>query len=340
MSSVIELNIRQFTHGSELPEHEAEELLDAMITAENEALLSDLFVAWNNKGITENEIYSFAKIMRQRMSRVRSVHDTLVDIVGTGGSRSKTFNVSTAASFVVAGEGVAVAKHGNKAATSNSGSADVLTELGINPAVDAQTAERCLNDIGICFMFAPNYHRLSATLAKVRRGLGFPTIFNCVGPLCNPASAQFQLIGVWDKKLLPKMADALLRLGTRRSWVVHSEDGLDEISLCARTFVTEVSDSGITEFTISPDDFGMQIAEVGAFSTSSSEESAEVIMRILGGLHRYDAVQDLVLINAAAALCLTDRVDNFHDGVALAFDSISGGHAMKKMKSLSEAAPV
>jgi anthranilate phosphoribosyltransferase len=144
--------------------------------------------------------------MRGRMKRINSKHESFVDIVGTGGSKAKTFNVSTAASFVVAGAGVPVAKHGNKAATSNSGSADVLSELGIDPAVDAATAESCLNEIGICFMFAPNYHRLSPTLGKVRRGLGFPTIFNCVGPLCNPASAPHQLIGVWDVKLLPKMA--------------------------------------------------------------------------------------------------------------------------------------
>jgi anthranilate phosphoribosyltransferase len=147
--------------------------------------------------------------------------------------------------------GVPVAKHGNKAATSNSGSADVLSALGIEPAVNAATAERCLNEIGICFMFAPNFHRLSPTLGRVRRGLGFPTIFNCIGPLCNPASAPHQLIGVWDKSLVSTMANALARLGTRKSWIVHGEDGSDEISVSGPTFVAEVENGNVRTFELS-----------------------------------------------------------------------------------------
>src|SRR5205807_225756 len=155
------------------------------IRTSDEELLAGLFGAWNQKGISANEIYAIANLLRERCIKIKSRFETFVDIVGTGGSSAKTFNVSTAAAFVVAGAGVPVAKHGNRAATSSSGSADVLKELRVKSDIDPGVAEQCLNEIGICFMFAPNHHRLSATLGRVRRGLGFPTIFNCVGPLCN-----------------------------------------------------------------------------------------------------------------------------------------------------------
>ncbi|MGQ0540829.1 MAG: anthranilate phosphoribosyltransferase [Blastocatellia bacterium] len=329
------LNI--FLAGDEFSSDHIEPFFDALITESDETLLADLFTAWDKKGVAENEIYSIAKIMRERCTKVVSQHETFVDIVGTGGSKAKTFNVSTAAAFVVAGAGVPVAKHGNKAATSNTGSADVLSALGIEPAVDAATAERCLNEIGICFMFAPNFHGLSPLLAKVRRGLGFPTIFNCVGPLCNPANVPHQLIGVWSKDLVPKMANALARLGTKKSWVVHGSDGLDEISISGPTFVAEVEKSSIREFEVSPESFGMKVRSIESFKANSAEESAAIIKRIISGEHRFDPIQDIVLINAAAALCLTDRVDDFQAAVEFAFDSIGGGQAMRKLNSLAEA---
>ena len=192
MTSLLRKYRHEFTRGRSFDDAEGEHILDAMIESEDDALLASLFNEWNQKGIEEHEIFFLAKVMRERCIKVNSRHDKVVDIVGTGGSKVKTFNVSTAAAFVVAGEGVPVAKHGNKAATSNSGSADVLSELGVDHAVSPPEAERSLNEVGICFMFAPNHHRLSPTLAKVRRGLGYPTIFNCVGPLCNPANAPIQ----------------------------------------------------------------------------------------------------------------------------------------------------
>ncbi len=335
--SILNETIQTFRGGRDIEALDAEAVLDALIGESDELLLAEVFRAWNDKGIGEDEIYSIAKIMRERCTRVNSRHKTFIDIVGTGGSKVKTFNVSTAAAFVVAGARVAVAKHGNKAATSSTGSADVLLELGVEPAVDAETAERCLNEIGICFMFAPNFHRLSPTLGKVRRGLGFPTIFNCVGPLCNPASAPHQLIGVWDKTLVPKMAAALARLGTGKSWIVHGHDGLDEISLSGQTLVAEVSGSSIREFIIEPEDFGEKPQPIDSFKTDSPVESAAIIKRIFAGEHRFDAIQSLVLINAAAAFCLTGRADDLQEGMKIAFDSISNGHALKKLNDLAEA---
>ncbi|MEP7075820.1 MAG: anthranilate phosphoribosyltransferase [Acidobacteriota bacterium] len=333
-SSLLRTASESFRRGHDLSPSVTKPFLDALITESDEEILAGIFLAWNAKGIAEDEIYEIAKIMRERCTKVQSKHETFVDIVGTGGSKVKTFNVSTAAAFVVAGAGVPVAKHGNKAATSNSGSADVLSALGIEPAVDGAIAERCLEEIGICFMYAPNFHRLSPTLAKVRRGLGFPTIFNCVGPLANPANPPHQLIGVWEKSLLPKMAGALARLGTEKSWIVHGEDGLDEISLKGRTHVAEVQGEKVKQFEISLEDFGMAESGSKVPEVGSPLESASLITRILKCEHRFDPVQELVLINSAAALCLTDRVADLEAGRRVAFASVSGGHAMRKLHQL------
>jgi len=307
-----------------------------MISETDESLLSSLFVSWHRKGIEEHEIYSIAKLMRQRMKRVNSKHKTFVDIVGTGGSNAKTFNVSTAAAFVVAGEGVAVAKHGNQAATSNSGSADVLSELGVYQAVDPAVAGRSLNEIGLCFMFAPNHHRLSPTLAQVRRRLGFPTIFNCVGPICNPASAPNQLIGVWHKDLVPKMANALARLGTTRSWVVHGGDGLDEITLSGPTQVAVVDGTVVSEFEVSPSDFGFDAQTMAGIHAHDAVESASMIEKILSGFAKDEPGENIVLANAASAMYLSGRVADLKNAAKAATESIRSGKALAKLKALRE----
>jgi anthranilate phosphoribosyltransferase len=333
MISVCETYRDRFTRGDSFDESDAESVLDALIESNDEAMLASLFEAWNEKGIEEHEIYSFAKIMRKRCIRVNSRHDGIVDIVGTGGSKVKTFNVSTAAAFVVAGAGVPVAKHGNKAATSSSGSADALSELGINHDVGPQVAEKCLNAIGICFMFAPSHHRLSPTLSKVRSGLGFPTIFNCVGPLCNPANAQHQLIGVWDLDLVPKMAAALTKLGTTKSWIVHGENGLDEISIDGNTMVAEVNDGNVTEFTIEPSHFGVDPIDVEVDRATSPKDSALIIKQVLSSDPNGCAARDLVLMNAAAAIYVSGRSDDLKDAFEIARASVMSGKAMQKLES-------
>lgn len=334
--SILEETIERFRRGRDYELSDAEAVLDALIIEPDENLLVEVFRAWNQKGIGEHEIYSIARIMRERCTRIRSTRETYVDIVGTGGSRSKTFNVSTAAAFVVAGAGVPVAKHGNRAATSNSGSADVLSELGIEPTADAATAERCLNDIGVCFMFAPNFHRLSPTLGKVRRGLGFPTIFNCVGPLCNPAFAPHQLIGVWDKTLVPKMASALSRLGTKKSWIVHAADGLDEISLSGPTLVAEVDGEKVKEFEISPSDFGVEPQAAADLAVDTPSASAALIKNVLDPNRDPSAARDLVSINAAAAIRIAGGGEDLKDAFKLASDSIARGYALGKLESFIE----
>ncbi len=336
--SILNSTIEQFRGGRDIEPGDAEALVDAMIAESDEALLANVFHAWNRKGIAEEEIFAITKIMRERCTRVNSRHKILVDIVGTGGSKVKTFNVSTAAAFVVAGHGLAVAKHGNKAATSNSGSADVLVSLGVEPAVDAATAERCLEEIGICFMFAPNFHRLSPTLGKVRRGLGFPTIFNCVGPLCNPASATNQLIGVWSKDLVPKMANALARLETKKSWIVHGENGMDEISLSGKTFVAEVTGAEVRNLELTPEDFGVVREPTESLRVETPEQSAAIIRQTLEPNREYFAAKALVEINAAAAIFVSGYGENVCEAYEFASDSIRGGHAKKKLDELAAAA--
>lgn len=307
-----------------------------MINEMDEALLSSVFASWHRKGIEADEIYAIAKVMRDRCRKVNSRHETVTDIVGTGGSRSKTFNVSTAAAFVVAGEGVPVAKHGNKAATSNSGSADVLSELGVDHAVDPAVAERILNEIGLCFMYAPNHHRLSLTLAKVRRALGFHTIFNCVGPLCNPAGAQHQLIGVWQRDLVSKMADALARLGTTRSWIVHGSDGLDEITLNGPTHVAEVDGTKVREFEITPADFRFHAQTMAGIYAHDAVESASMIEKILSGFAKGELGEKIVLANAASAMYLSGRFADLKDATKAATESIRSGKAIGKLNALRE----
>lgn len=336
MSNVLHKTLEEFRVGRELGPDDAETLLDALIGETDESLMAGVFTAWKNKNIEEDEIYFFAKILRERGTKVNSRHETLVDIVGTGGSKAKTFNVLTAAAFVTAGTGVAVAKHGNKAATSNTGSADVLSALGVEPAVDAATAEKCLNEIGICFMFAPNFHRLSPTLGKVRRSLGFPTIFNCVGPLCNPAGAPHQVIGVWDKNLLPKIANALARLGTGKSWVVHGNSSLDELSIDGVSFVAEVENGTVREFEVSPEDFGIRRLESESLSCDSAEASGAIIRQIFQNGSETTAARSIVAMNAAAALFVAGHADDLSAAYRMADESISIGRANTKLQALAE----
>ena len=335
--SILHKTIELFQAGNELEADDAEPFLDALISEEDEPVLAQVFHTWHEKGITEDEIYYIAKIMRERCTRITSKHETFIDIVGTGGSKVKTFNVSTAAAFVVAGHGLPVAKHGNKAATSNSGSADVLSALGVEPAVDAATAQRCLNDIGICFMFAPNFHRLSPTLGKVRRGLGFPTIFNCVGPLCNPAAAPHQLIGVWDKSLVPKMANALARLGTKRSWIVHGEDGSDEISISRKTHVADVRGESVSTFVLEPADLGLERASVNGLEIKTPRESAEIVRAILNGKFADRPAEKIVLANAMAAVYISNGKLDIQQASSAVSEAIRSGAALRKLSELASA---
>jgi len=336
MNSQLEKFLGILAAGVDLSESEAVEFFTALQTeTENESLIAAALLALEAKGTTVDELYAMAKLMRSRAVRVNSKHGHFVDIVGTGGSSAKIFNVSTAAAFVIAGAEIPVAKHGNRAATSNCGSADVLSELSVNPAVDAATAEKCLNEIGICFMFAPNFHALSPILGKVRRELGKPTIFNNLGPLCNPANAPHQIIGVWRRDLVEKTARVLARLGTEKSWIVHGSDGLDEITLNGTTFVAEIADGKVKTFEISSADFGLENAAFN-FSKCSPSESAKIILDVLNNNQTDENARDTVLMNAAAAIYIAGKTNDLRNAFSVAVESLESGKALAKLESLKE----
>ena len=233
----------------DLSRDEAFELLEALLDAEaTDAQISGALVALAAKGETVDELTGMAEGLRSRAVRVISQHQCFIDTAGTGSSRAKTFNISTAAAFVIAGAGLPVAKHGNRAASSKSGSADLLTALGVNVSAIPSVSEKALDDIGICFMFAPLYHGATARVAGIRRQLGIHTTFNLLGPLSNPAGAPRQIVGVWRRDLAERLARVLVALGTEHAWVVHGEDGLDEITLAGRTHVTQIREVFVERF--------------------------------------------------------------------------------------------
>jgi anthranilate phosphoribosyltransferase len=333
MSDAIRHYVNEFRSRRDVDPYQAEAFFDIILAEKGEDLLTDLLTAWAAKGATEDEIYRFAKILRDRMQRVDTLGLECVDVVGTGGSRAKTFNVSTAAAFVVAGAGIPVAKHGNKAATSSSGSADVLTTLGIRVDVAPKKAEESLQKHGICFMFAPRHHSLSPTLAQARKRVASPTIFNCLGPLCNPAGAPFQLIGVFDEKLRMKMARVLARLGTKHSWIVNNIGSLDEIGLKGVTHVVDVDAEGVRTIEVTAADFGIH-DEGDVPMDLSALESASLIIDLLDNAAKGSAAERLVLINAAAAIYIAGKANDLETAYSVAEQSVRSGAAFDKLAAL------
>lgn len=336
-AAILEHYTADLLAGKSFLQDETREVFTALQAPDlEESLIAGLLTAWNKKGAATDEVFALASTMRQRAARVEHSVETFIDMAGTGGSKRKTFNVSTAAAFVIAGAGLPVAKHGNRAATSGSGSADVAAELGINILADPDKAAQCLSEIGICFMFAPAYHSLSPILGKVRRSLGFPTIFNMVGPLCNPADAPHQVMGVWDAEVLKIVPDVMARLGTKRSWVVNGS-GLDEVTLDGATEVVEVSGDSVRPRTVAPEDFGLETSEISHFAKVSPQTSADLVKDILSSKCSDRCTVDMVLINAAAALYVAGAASGLIEASRLARNSIDSGAALDKLQLLKEA---
>lgn len=321
----------------DLSRDEAFELLDALLDAEaTDAQISGALVALAAKGETVEELTGMAEGLRSKAVRVISQHECFIDTAGTGSSRAKTFNISTAAAFVIAGAGLPVAKHGNRAASSKSGSADLLTALGVNVSVIPLVSESALNEIGICFMFAPLFHGATARVAGIRRQLGIHTTFNLLGPLSNPAGAPRQIIGVWHKELAEKLAHVLAQLGTERAWVVHGEDGLDEITLVGRTYVAAAENGEVETFEIEPRDFGFEVGGIEHLRGGDADANAAIVSAVLEG-SRTDEARALVIMNAAAALFLGGAADDLKEAARMAADAIDSGAALRKLELLIEA---
>ena len=324
--------------GQSLRRDEAGYLLDALLDGDkaSDAQIGATLVALAVKGETMEELAGMATAMRSRAVRIQCRHERFIDTAGTGSSHAKTFNVSTAAAFVVAGAGLPVAKHGARAATSRTGSADVLTALGVQVNAATEVSEQCLNEIGICFMFAPLYHGATARVAGIRRELGVHTTFNLLGPLTNPAGAPSQIVGVWHESLVELLARTLAALGTTKSWVVHGFDGLDEITLANKTMVAEASNGNVRMFEIEPEDFGLRRASLGPMRGGDAANSARTIREILEG-ERRDEARDLVVINAAAALLVGGLAGDLVEGRRQAEKSIDCGAARAKLDELAKA---
>jgi anthranilate phosphoribosyltransferase len=327
----------RLVRGENLSRTEAATFLDALHDpAATDTHIAAALIALTAKGETVDELAGMAEAMRERATPLHSRHERFIDTAGTGSSAAKRFNVSTAAAFVIAGAGLPVAKHGARAASSASGSADVLEALGVNTAAAPDIVERCLNDHGICFIFAPLFHRATARVAQVRRDLGVHTTFNLLGPLTNPAHAPFQLVGVWDRLLVERVASALALLGVNEAWVVHGADGLDEVTITGETFVAAcAAPSRVQTFTIAPEDFGIQRRSIDR-RREGPAENARVIRAILDGDNNGDfsVARDLVVLNAAAALYLAGVANDFQNAAVMARESIDSGQAASKFEAL------
>jgi anthranilate phosphoribosyltransferase len=299
----------------------------------NQSQIAGALIALAAKGETFEELAGMAKVMRENSVKITSRQKNFIDTAGTGSSLLKTFNVSTAAAFVIAGAGLSVAKHGNRAVTSKTGSADVLTELGVKAASEAKVAEKCLNGAGICFMFAPKFHPILRRVGDIRRSLGVRTSLNLLGPLSNPANAPKQIVGVWHKSLVEPMAKALSLLGIEKAWVVHGSDGLDEITLSGETHIAEVQKDKISIFNLSPEDFGLKRGKINQLQADSPAESAKIIREVLSGKRR-DEARNLVVINAAAALVIGGIAKEPIHAARLAEQSIDSNSASIKLERL------
>ena len=327
-------SIASLMRGENYSRAEAARLLDALLDGEaTDGQIGATLIALKLKGETVEELAGLAEGMRARAVRVKSRHGLFIDTAGTGSSCAKAFNVSTAAAFVIAGAGLPVAKHGNRAASSRCGSADVLAALGVNVSVSPEISEHCLNEIGMCFMFAPLYHGATARVAGIRRELGVQTTFNLLGPLTNPARAPRQIIGVWDRNLVEPLARTLSLLGSERAWIVHGADGLDEVTISDKTFVAEASNGDVRTFEIEPEEFGFERGTLDALRGGGAEENAAIIRSVLSGARR-DEARTLVLVNSAAALHVGGLAGDLREAARLAEQSIDSGAAQMKLEQL------
>ncbi|MCY4305684.1 MAG: anthranilate phosphoribosyltransferase [Aestuariivita sp.] len=295
--------------------------------------IGGFLMALRTRGETIDEIAAAAAVMR---SCCKSVHapEGAMDIVGTGGDGKGTLNISTATALVVAGAGVTVAKHGNRNLSSQSGAADVLTELGVNVMVEPYIIEKALQEVGIGFMMAPMHHPATANVLPARAELGTRTIFNILGPLTNPASAKQQLIGVFARHLVRPMAETLAVLGTNRAWVVHGFDGTDELSIAGQSWVASLKSGTIEEFEIHPNDAGLTLHPLETILGGSPKQNANALKALLQGEH--SAYRDAVLLNAAAALVIADAAPSLYEAVRLAKDAIDSGAAKNKLTALAQ----
>ncbi|MEO1783572.1 anthranilate phosphoribosyltransferase [Thermodesulfobium sp. 4217-1] len=316
-----------------LSEVEAKGLMDNMMDARvTQSQIGAILIGLRMKRETPDELTGFVKSMREHVRKIKTRHPIAVDTCGTGGDGLKTFNISTASAFVVAGAGIPVAKHGNRSVSSSSGSADVLEKLGFNINLSPDVIEDCLNHIGIAFLFAPLLHPSMKNVAPMRRELGIRTFFNILGPLTNPAGVENQVIGVFDKSIMPTLAEVIKNLNPKHIYLVHGAGGMDELSLEGPNYVIEIKGDKSREFFIDPEQYKFQRVSSSEFVVENSDESAKKIMKVLRGEDSFD--KDIVVFNAAMAIMASDYTSNFEEALSMAKDSIDSKLALSKFETL------
>lgn len=326
--------LSRLIRGEDLSESEAADFFRALTDFNaNPAQMAGCLVALTAKGETFAELAGMARVVRQNTIKIRASHKNFIDLAGTGSSPAKTFNVSTAASFVVAGAGLAVAKHTSRAVMSKTGSADVLGHLGVKVSGEPTTAQTCLNGVGLCFMFAPKFHPDLLRVGDIRRSLGIRSPLNLLGVLSNPANAPKQVVGAWHSSLVEPLAQAFALLGTERTWVVHGGDGLDEVTLDGETLVAEAAGNKVRMFKLAPEDFKLSRGKIDHLRTESPAESAKIIKDVLSS-KRKDEARSLVVINAAVALLAAGIAHEPMHAARLAEQAIDSGQAQNKLDRL------
>jgi anthranilate phosphoribosyltransferase len=330
---VIQDAIAQLLDGRDLDAAAAKAAMDEIMSGEaTAAQTAGFLVALSAKGETADEIAGCAEAMRAHVVPVTPVREDLVDTAGTGGDGARTLNISTAAALVAAAAGAAVAKHGNRAVSSASGSADVLEALGFDLELEPERIAQSIDELGFGFIFAPAHHPGFRHAAPVRRELGVRTVFNVLGPLTNPAGARAQVVGVYSPELAPVIADVLCRLGARRAFVVHGAAGIDELSPAGPNLVYEVEEGSVRSRTIDPVDLGVERCAPEALRGGTPEENATAIRAVLGG--EGGGHRDAVLLNAAGAIAAAGHAEDLAEGLAIARDAVDSGAAAKRLESL------
>ena len=327
--------INQITRGAKLDREQATRAFQIIMNGgATPAQIAAFLVALKMRGESVDEIAGGAIVLRAKAPKFQGV-DGMMDTCGTGGDAKGTYNISTATAIVLAACGIPIAKHGNRAVSSKAGSADIFSELGLKLEAPTQVLEKSLADIGMCFLFAPQFHSAMKHVAPIRQELGMRTIFNLLGPLANPAGPKRQLLGVYDKAWCEPIAHVLKELGSEKAWVVHGSDGMDELTLCGKSHVAKLEDGQVTSLEVTPEDAGLEVVSSNALQGGTPAENAESLREILLGSK--GAFRDAVLLNAAAGLMIADKASDLKEGATIAAEAIDEGKAYKILQQVIEA---
>lgn len=328
--------IQKVVDGQDLTQEEAKQVMNEMLSGEStQAQLGAFLTAMRMKGETLQELTGFASVLKEKAEHIAPRTKNYVDLVGTGGDRTFTFNISTTSAFVAAGAGIPIAKHGNRSISSKSGAGDVLEALGVNISADPEVVTKCVEEAGLGFMFAPNFNKSMRYVGQARKEMGIRSVFNILGPLANPSDAKCMVVGVYDPALTELIAKAMSNLGVESGFVVSGEDCMDEFTLTGKTKVSEIKDGKVNTYEVTPEQFGFQRATLEELQGGDGEQNAEITREILKGQVK-GAKRDIVLLNAGATLYAGKVADSIEDGIHMAEASIDSGKAYHVLEKLVE----